>query len=551
MLQQDRLYIFGSGRAEAFGQELVGGMNKVKRVGLAGRGLLLVGLLGGLLTACAEGGATARPATTTSAGTTTGANPTATASPAATGPGATATGEAGAGNSPVAAVSATPLAASPGATTPVASGDIPRLNSQPATATPFKQNWRINLEGGSEPEVVGEAQGLAFVRTRQGGVFALDAKTGATVWKQVAPPLAGPPPPLPSLVSVTPNLVLVGDLNAEKLTAYEAKTGLKKWDFNLRFDAPQRDLGSRFVGGHLYDTTFVVAVSSKQDPFNPQAQTRQPEYLLVVGIEIETGKEVWNTITDAPGDNLGVQLGNVIFASKLLLLQSPDFTVTAVEGATGKGRWQSPALVPLRTYNPDLLFSIVPEAGQTHQPRLRRIDIETGKLLWEKTLPLSVVDDPYIAISPDERTAYLIVVVSATESFTAMVDLESNKAKWRNNTSNFGNYTLTASNAGVRLRNFGKPSGFVFLNRENPTPIGWAAGGIEMGEELESQDGLYATARDGKRGDLLYLIGLDKGQVKSASRTDLTTGKPFVGQNQLYLPATDTAGKPVVVTFAR
>ena len=88
---------------------------------------------------------------------------------------------------------------------------------------------------------------MVFVKTRQGGLFALDAKTGAVTWKIPAPPLAGPLPIFPPLAVVGPGTVALGDLTAEKVSGYDTKTGQKKWDFDLKFKATQRDTDRKSV----------------------------------------------------------------------------------------------------------------------------------------------------------------------------------------------------------------------------------------------------------------------------------------------------------------
>lgn len=496
---------------------------------------LLVVMLAGLLAAC--GGTSTTPTPAASPGATTAALATtiAASNPAAT---------AGASTSTSAAASATSPLPAP------ASKDIPIISPLQAETKALVQNWRVSLDDGSGPQVIGEQDGLVFVRTRQNGFYALDARTGALAWKLPSPPLAGPLPAFDPLALAAPGVAIVGDLNAEKITAYDSKTGQKKWDYGVKFDAPRRDVGSRFLGGKVYENTLVIAVSSKQDPFNAQSQSQNPEYILVVGVDLATGREVWNALTDQPPLSATGRLGNVIFGSKLVIIESPDLTVGAVEGATGTRKWRVLNLLLLRNDNPDILFSVVPEAGVNHLPRLRKVDLETGKLLWEKILPVQTVNDPPIAISPDERRAYVAVAISDKESYTFAVDLEKIESLWRYTTKTYGIYSLTATNEGVRLRNYGKQAGIVYLARENPVPQVWALGGIELGEELITREGLYVTGRQETKGGFVFLADLQKGNILFATKIEPELGDAVAGSSQLYVPALN-AGKPVIYAFNR
>jgi outer membrane protein assembly factor BamB len=476
----------------------------------------------------ASGSAKPANATTTSAAATPGANP--------------------ATNTAAQAATLTPAAP----VLPLDANKIPIISPLQANSKPFTQNWRAALDIVGEAIIAGEADGMVFVKNRQGGLFALDATSGAVAWKIPAPPLAGALPLFPPLAVVGPGTVALGDLAAEKITGYDTKTGQKKWDFDLRFNAPNRDTGSRFVGGKIYDNTLAVAVSSKQNPFDEQHQTTNPEYLSLTGIDLKTGKAVWAALTDPPSaSGFGVRLGGAIFGSKNIYVESPDLSVGAIEGATGARLWQVLNMLVLHGDNPDLLYSVVPEAGADHQPILRKNDSQTGQVIWEKQLPVQTVDDPPVAISPDEKTVYVSVVVSQTESYLYGVDLTKNTGLWRFSTKIFGDYTLTATNEGVRLRSYGKQAGIALFPRDTPLPARWAIGNIELGEEVNTPEGLYLTARDSRYPGLLYLVNPNRGEVLYTAKTEAISGEPLPGENQTYLAATDEAGKPVIYAFAR
>jgi outer membrane protein assembly factor BamB len=465
---------------------------------------------------------------------------------AATTPGTTTTNASTPGASPAVPTTAQAV------TLPLDANQVPVISPLQTNARPFTQNWQATLDAGGEAIIAGEADGLVFVKNRQGGLYALDTKSGATAWKIPAPPLAGPLPIFPPLAVVGPGTVALGDLAAEKVIAYDSRTGQKKWEADLKFSAPGRATGNRFIGGKFYDNTLVVAVSSKQDPFNQPAQTANPEYILANGFDVTTGKVVWSALTEPPSaSGFGVRLGGVIFGSKNIYIESPDLSVGAIVGATGARLWQILNMLVLHSANPDLIYSVVPEAGTDHKPILRKNDNQTGKVMWERQLPVQTVGDPPLAVSPDEKTVYVSVVVSQTESYLFGIDLEKNEGIWRFSTKIFKDYVLTATNEGVRLRNFGKQAGIALFPRNTPLPARYAIGNIELGEEVTTPEGLYLTARDSRYPGLLYLVNPNQGEVLYTAKTGAISGEPWPGENQVYLATTDGAGKPVIQAFAR
>ncbi len=515
--------------------------------------------LGLLLTACADTSTAtqAAPAAPSTAANTLSSSPTAAHTAAAVTPGAApatpgSAATPGTSQTPAAGTAIPSPAPQPPNQLPLDNNGVPIISPNQASAKPFTQDWRTGLDTTSQVKVAAESGGMVFVNSRDGALFALNARTGAAAWKVPAPPLAGALPDFPPLVVAGPGLVALGDLFAEKISGYDTKTGQKKWDFDLKFNAPGRDPGSRFIGGKIYDNTLVVAVSSKQDPFDEQRQTNNPEYLSLTGIDLKTGKAVWSALTDPPSNNgFGVRLGGVIFGSKNLYVESPDLSIGAIEGATGARLWLILNTLVLRNDNPDLLYTVVPEAGSEHYPILRKTDPQTGKVLWEKELPVTVIDDPLMAVSPDEKTVYVAVVLSATESYLYGIDLQNNVGLWHFNTTSFNEYTLTATNEGVMLRNYGNRAGVALLPRDKPIPAAWALGPIEFGAEIAEPEGLYLTATDARMPGLLYLVNPSQGSLLFSAKTEAISGEPLPGENQIYLAATDTAGKPFIYAFAR
>ena len=519
-------------------------------------GLWLIGCQ--LLTACSDNQSSLSITTTP-----TTSSPATTPLPATPVP-ATSSNTPASNNTPAATSGAVnPATATPGGTPSITDtitaiaktrGDIPDISPY-GSYQPFSQNWKVSLDATSAYAVIGEDSGLTFLKNAFGSLYALNSQTGATAWKITpTPAISGTVSSLPPVAVVAPGIVILGDQAADKVTAYDSKTGQKRWDFDLSFDAPERDSGARYLGAHVYGKVLVVGVSSKQNPYGQQTQTNNPEYLLIEGINLDTGKEVWSALTDPPTDpERPVRFGDMEFGTKYVLIESPDLTTGAIDAITGERKWRAVDLFLLGTTDPvqvDQVYSLVPDAGASHYPVLAHSDIETGKLLWQKNLPIAVINDPLITISPDGKTAYLSLIIPNSKSYIEKINLDTNVDEWQLETTRYGTYDMQAFNTGVRIRNFGASSGLAFIDKDVPNPELWFAGGVITGDLVDSKEGIYLTARDDKSG-LLYLLDSNSGAVLSTSRTEVSASIPFVGQDQFYVAAQDSTGKPVIYAFKR
>jgi outer membrane protein assembly factor BamB len=505
-------------------------------------------LLLNLLAACGENSTSAPASATTNATTSAATTASLTTQPGTT-PGVATT----AANPTSAATSA----AAPAVTTSRAynAAGLLRISEKMTDTQLFKQNWKTSIDDTSGALVVGEQDELVYLKNRQGALYALNKTTGALVWKYAAPPLVGVSSPIEPLAIVAPSAAVVGDMSAESLAALDPKTGQAKWQYNLKFDAPSRDLGSRFIGGRVYSTTLVVAVSSKQDPLNPDKQTKNPEYILLVGIDLNTGKEVWNALTDPVerdfAARVGERLGNVIFSSQYVIVEAPDLSVGAIDGATGNRKWLTANLFLLRSQDVDRIYTGEPGGGQEHNPVVRRIDINTGRQIWEKKLPIKVFNDPLVAVSPDEKRIYLTASRQDKEVFLVAFDAEKNTILWQVLATRFGSLSMVATDDGLRFRNYGLNSGITYMGEVEPIPPVWVAGGAEFGEVVEEREGLYVTVKDRTNQTFLFLIDKATGAILNGSKVDLTSGAPKTGASQVYVPSLDASGKVVVYAFAR
>lgn len=454
-------------------------------------------------------------------------------------------------------------------------GIVPILSAQQAGATPLKELWKANLNETSPAELIGEADDLLFVKTLSGGLYAFNLKDGSPAWKQSGPPPVPTPTALPSptpapsatplppdpipvprapFAAVVTSTVMIGDSAAQTIFAYDTKTGQKKWEASVRFEAPNRDPGTRFLPGAVYEDTLVVVVSSKVNPFAIRP-TPNPEYLRLVGLDIATGKQKWAFIPDPARSDADFRQGGITYGTKTIVVEGPDLSTFALEPKSGASLWRAFGLFLIPSPISDNLYALAAQpSGKPHNPILRRVDITNGKLIWQKELPIQLNSDPPVTISPDEKTIYAAVFTAPQKSFLWAFDTTSGDAR-QTDTAAYGIYDMLATNEGIMLiQATPSASGVVYFTLSSDRPR-WAMGGvIELlfGPQLSPEKtGLYFTFRDEFGNGFIYIVNNQTGQVTSATRTDLPTSPPVFGLSQktLYLIGNET--KPQIHAYAR
>ena len=452
---------------------------------------------------------------------------------------------------------------------------IPVLSAQQVGATPLKQAWKAGLEENSPAEIIGEANDLVFIKTVSGGLYALSIKDGTLTWKQ-NPPLAGPTPtaaptataapsvnpappepqpqPRAPFAAVVSSTVMLGDPSAENIRAYDTKTGQKKWETPLRFDVPNRDPGTRFLPGGVYGDTLVVSVSSKVNPFANQAGAK-PEYLQLSGFDISSGQLRLSFLPSVARPDAVARLGNVIYGSKLIVVEGPDGATYALDPKTGAVLWQALGLLLLPSSDPDVLYSLAPQPrGKVHNPIVTKVDITNSRPLWQKTLDLQISSDQPIAFSPDEKTAYIAVFASPQKSFLWTFSFDTNEIR-QTDTSAYGLYDMLPTNEGVYLvQSSPRASGLVYLELGRDRPSYALGGVVELlfgPQASPEKNSFFVTFRDEARRGYFFGVNNRSGQVLSTNALELPTAPPYFSPSQklVYLVAGET--KPQIYALVR
>lgn len=234
----------------------------------------------------------------------------------------------------------------------IAPGDVPRL----------RVKWAFGFPGvsasGSQVSVVGNR---VFVGSRNGVVYALDARTGCLAWAFEAD--AGVrSTPVVAQGAGAPGLVYFGDAHAQ-VYALDAATGALKWKTKA-----DEHLDAMITGGVAYANGRVyVPVSSMEE-----GSAAVPTYQCctfrgsVLALDAVTGRQIWKTYTipEVPQQTTRSSRGTQLY------------------GPSGAGVWSTPALDPARNR------MYVTTGDSYSQPAARSSDaimalaLDTGRIQW-------------------------------------------------------------------------------------------------------------------------------------------------------------------------
>ena len=162
----------------------------------------------------------------------------------------------------------------------------------PANVERLKVKWSFSLAGGrhGQPTVVGDH---LFLTTFAGDTFSLDANTGCVHWRVALGAAARVAPIVAHMPGVSPSgwVLFVGDNNRD-VHALDAMTGAEIWKTNVESHPLSMLTGSPVVHGDLV----YFPISSSEETIGTVASYSCCTFAgSVVALEAKTGKQVWKT----------------------------------------------------------------------------------------------------------------------------------------------------------------------------------------------------------------------------------------------------------------
>jgi polyvinyl alcohol dehydrogenase (cytochrome) len=233
---------------------------------------------------------------------------------------------------------------SPGLT----AADLPKL----------RVTWAFGFPGVasaySQPTVV---NGRVYVGSSEGKVYALDAKTGCTIWVFQAERGVRA-----SIVLGPDNVAYFGDTGANAY-AVNAETGKQVWKVKV-----DDYLTARVTGGpKLYDGKLYVPISSRDEWFASAGPYSCCRFRgSVVALDAATGKQIWKTytipdpatkMTTSDGSQAWGPSGSGVWTSPTIDAQKGVFYVGTGDGYTGSSQPLSDSVLAISLSDGNIVWS--------------------------------------------------------------------------------------------------------------------------------------------------------------------------------------------------
>jgi outer membrane protein assembly factor BamB len=238
------------------------------------------------------------------------------------------------------------------------------LHGYPSAAQTMPDAWDLFL---SSPAVAG---GRVFFGTGDGGVYAVDEKTGDLQWKFATGDVVHSSP------AVVDGVVYVGSWDSV-LYALDAATGAKKWTFQAGKDPAIHNQEGFQSSPAVVDGTVYVGCRDAH----------------LYALDAATGRRKW----DYPTSKSWVIATPAVKDGVVYVGTSDSSRFMAIDARTGRLKWNFNA----RAY----MFSSAAIAGDLayagdHNGRLYAVDTKTGTLAWEFVTDAARAD-PQKILNPD------------------------------------------------------------------------------------------------------------------------------------------------------
>ena len=269
-------------------------------------------------------------------------------------------------------------------------GNLNRTGVYPSTAVtkPTTPSWQFQTGEwvATAPAVV---ENIVYFGSYDGNLYAVDASTGAEIWR-----FAMNNNPVLSSPAVSGDLVFVGGMNGT-LYALDRKTGVNRWQFGTRGSI----LASPAVANGL------VYVGSEDG--------------LMYAINVNNGQEAWHVEVGAPIPY------DAAVADGLLIFGDVAGKLTAVKAINGEPAWQLQIGEGSVTSGAAIGdgFAAILLTNSSQQGTLVAVDLETQAVRWQYSLGVESYSAPVVWQN-------FVIVADLSGKVTA-VDQNSAAVQWQ------------------------------------------------------------------------------------------------------------------------
>lgn len=283
---------------------------------------------------------------------------------------------------------------------PMFGHDLSNARYSPSTAPRTNQLLWDRVPGGQIRSAVSVFGDRAYTGSFNGNVYALNASTGAGIWRFATGDSVWSTP------TIANNVVYVGSNNGV-IYALNATTGFQIWNFTTgqaawsspavvndvvyfgscdnnvyALDAQTgRQVWSYITGGDIRDSPAVVngvVYISSQDGY-------------LYALDTTTGNKIWSSYT---GDNDTYTNSSPAVFNNTVFIGSCDSNLYAFQATDGRLKWKYPTGAKVSS-SPAVFNGVVYVGSEDHN--LYAIDSITGTKLWNQTTNGPVYSSPAIA----------------------------------------------------------------------------------------------------------------------------------------------------------
>jgi outer membrane protein assembly factor BamB len=283
-------------------------------------------------------------------------------------------------------------------------------------------DWSFDRGGGASSSAT-EANGLVYVGTDNGKLYALNAATGATRWTSVADPYHEGISSFPAVANGT---VYVGSYDYD-VYAFNAATGARRWIFDAGYLVASSAAvvnGVVYVpafSGNLYALNAATGVKLWQANagyylYSPPAVANGVAYIGsgngdIYAFSAATGFKLWTFDT---GDNV---YSSPAVANGVVYTGSENGNVYAINATTGDKLWTFSTGTAIEA-SPAVADGVVYIGSGNHN--VYALNAATGAELWSFTTGGYIYSSPAVAngvvyIGSDDHNIYALSAATGTE----------------------------------------------------------------------------------------------------------------------------------------
>ncbi|AZQ71347.1 serine/threonine-protein kinase [Streptomyces luteoverticillatus] len=311
---------------------------------------------------------------------------------------------------------------------------------------PGTRRWSFATGSGvdSSPSV---AEGIVYVGSNDGKLYAVDAGTGRQRWAFPTDDHVGSSP------TVANGVVYVGSQDT-KVYAVDAITGRQRWAFPTTasvYSSPVVADGIVYVGSGV----------------------------KLYAIEADTGKQRWASSLDGLAASTPMVVGGIVYAGT-------SFQLCAVDADTGKQRWAFPTSGGASS-SAAVAGGVVYVAGW--EGKLYAVEADTGKQRWTFSTSGRVYSSPTVADG--------VVYVGGMDHKLYAVGADTGKPRW---TLSAGSEVSSSPTVADGVVYVGSTGGKLYAVKADTGELRWAfsAGAALISSPVVAHGVVYVGSRDKK-----------------------------------------------------